>query len=130
MPLRASISFKSRREVVESAIGKFVDVAAKRSALVMEREVKVSATQSFTQRTGNLRRSIRANTSMPFGEARIEINPVREGADVNYGKYLEYGTRYMAPRAFIRKGVKAAEPRIKKVFAEEAKKVHDSVGEL
>lgn len=95
----------------------------------MERNIKQEATTAFVQRTGNLRRSIRAYTGkdLPFGTAEVRINPIREGADVNYGLYLEFGTRFIAPRAFIRRGAGISRKDIKFIFAKEAKNVRTNV---
>lgn len=123
MSLKAVVKFFDKTKVFEKEAGKFITKAVARSAFLMEREIKVSATNSFNQRTGHLRRSIKARTKdLGFGKAEVKINPIDEGADVNYGVYLEYGTKYIAPKAFIRKGVANAESGIQKIFAEEAKK--------
>lgn len=104
----------------------FVTKAVGKSASIMEDQIKNAATESFTQRTGHLRRSIRAHTEgMPFGSAEVRINPVRRGADVNYAVYLEYGTKYMTPKAFIRKGIGRSKKQIKETFREESRKVKD-----
>ena len=104
----------------------FVTKAVGKSAAIMEAQIKNAATESFVQRTGHLRRSVRAHTEgMPFGSAEVRINPVRHGADVNYALYLEYGTKYISPRAFIRKGIGRSKKPIKETFREEARKVKD-----
>lgn len=129
MPLRASVQYKNNRPQVDREVSKFIDRAVKKSAFLMERNMKEVATTAFVQRTGNLRRSIRAYTGkdLPFGSAEVRINPIREGADVNYALYLEYGTRYIAPRAFIRRGAGISRKQIKFIFADEAKKVKVNV---
>ena len=128
MALKAIVKFFDKTDAFKKEAGKFVTRAVAKSALLMERNIKESATNSFTQRTGHLRRSIRARTKdLGFGKAEVKINPVDEGGEVNYGVYLEYGTSKMAPRAFIRKGVANSEDQIKKIFADEAKNVKVSL---
>lgn len=137
--LKASVIYRDNFKHVESEVLKFVDRAVKKSAFQMERDIKEVATQVIYKNrskeaakkykvTGHLRRSIRAVTqNMPFGSAEVGVNPVREGADTNYAVHLEYGTRYIAPRAFIRKGIGIAKKKIPAIFAEEAKKAKDNV---
>lgn len=128
MPLKATVKYLNNKPQTLKEMGKFVTRAVTRSAFLMEAEIKLSATNSFTQRTGHLRRSVRAKTKgEEFGKAEVGINPVREGADVNYAIHLEYGTKYIAPRAFIRKGVGKTKKKMPKIFAEEAKKAKDKI---
>lgn len=124
MRLKAAVEFLSKKRGVEAGVGEFITKAVKKSAFIMERNIKDVSRSAFNWKTGNLGRSIRANTeNMPFGKAEVQINPVREGADVNYGLYLEYGTKYITPRAFIRKGVGISKKQIQQAFGEEAKKI-------
>lgn len=103
---------------IASAVGKAVEKAT----LIMERNIKVEATTSFKQRTGNLRRSIRGRY-LGGGQGEVGVNPVREGADVNYAKFLEYGTRYIVPRAFMRRGANRSIPAINRIFKDVLKKL-------
>lgn len=126
MPIRLKsiVKLTNKSSSFEQGAEKFITRAVNRAVRIMEKNMKIEATSAFTQRTGNLRRSIIAKESSgigkEFGKAEVGINPVREGADVNYGIYLEYGTKYIAPRAFIRRGAGKSEKEIQKVFAEEA----------
>jgi len=127
MSLKAVVRFFNGTDETIGEILDFVDKATKKSALVMERNIKNTARSSFKQQTGNLRRSIRARDT-DVGESEVVINPVNEGADVNYAIHLEYGTRYITPRAFIRKGVLASEQQINEIFGQESKNVKVDVG--
>ena len=126
MKIKSTITFVSKKNELMKKVGDHSDTAVKQGAYIMERNVKVSATTSFVQRTGHLRRSIRTNENLGYNKAEIQINPVREGGDVNYAKYLEYGTKYIAPRAFIRNGVELARKAIAILFDGELGKVHIS----
>lgn len=120
--IRATVTFKNRRPEVQMAIVNQIGQAVEKAAAIMERNMKVEATTSFKQRTGNLRRSIRFR-KISATEAEVGINPVREGADVNYAKFLEYGTRFIVARAFIRKGANRSIPAINKIFKDVLKKL-------
>ena len=139
--IKASVIYKDHTKQATSEVTKFIDRAVRKSAFQMERDIKEVATQVIYKRTkkqqgvkekykrtGNLRRSIRAVTEgLPFGSAEVGVNPVREGADTNYAIHLEYGTKYITPRAFMRKGIGRAKKKIPKIFADEAKRAKDNV---
>lgn len=137
--LKASVTYKDNTKQATSEVTKFIDRAVRKSAFQMERDIKDMSTETIYKNrskeaakrykvTGDLRRSIRAVTKgLPFGTAEVQVNPVREGADKNYAKYLEFGTKYIAPRAFMRKGIGRAKKKIPGIFAEEAKKAKDNV---
>lgn len=128
MSFKSVVKFLDNKDTTLKIVGQFVTKAVGKSALLMEQNVKTVARTAFVQRTGHLGRSIRANyKNQPFGKAEIQINPIREGEDINYALYLEYGTKYITPRAFIRKGVGISKKGIKNIFAEEAKKQKDIV---
>ena len=59
--------------------------------------------------TGTLRRSIthELHPILPIGYV---------GTQTEYAKFLEMGTRHMAPRPFLRPGLHASEPGIKLIF--------------
>jgi HK97 gp10 family phage protein len=120
MALKAVIKFINNRNVVNREIGKFITRAVSRSIKVMERNVKVNT----PVKEGHLRRSIQSRmTGQTSGE--VFNAAVEGGREINYAVHVEYGTRHMAPRAMFRKGVADSEDRIKEIFAEEARKVHD-----
>lgn len=120
--LKATVKFFDNKPAIERGSAAFVRKAVRRSSRAMERFIKLQARDSFNQITGHLRRSITAHETTGFAEAEVRINPVREGADVNYALFLEYGTKHIAPRAFIRKGVDASKGKIQSIFKEEARK--------
>jgi len=118
MAFKASITFKSNKSAVQKELERFVDRATKKSARVMERNIKVET----PVKTGMLRRSI-ASRDVAWGKSEVYSGAVVGGAQVDYAVHVEYGTRYQAPRAMFRKGVANSEPRIKEIFRDEAKKV-------
>lgn len=120
MSLRATLSFKNFRPNFETGLGKAIDRAVQRSVKVMERNVKYET----PVREGHLRRSIRSRKTAP-GEGEVYNEAVEGGKEIDYAIYVEYGTKYMAPRAMFRKGVAMSEKRIIDIFAEEARKVED-----
>ena len=126
MALKAIIKFINNVPKVENGIAQFIDRAVSKSVLVMERNIKV-----FTPvRTGHLRRSI-SSRKTGFGKAEVFSNPtisitskgVKKSKEVNYAQFVEYGTRFMAPRAMFRKGAESSEQQIKAIFKDEAKNV-------
>lgn len=113
--VKAIIKFINKAPEVEKSIADAVDRAVKKSAFVMERNIKVNTPVL----EGHLRRSIQAVNSLPKGEGAVENKAAEGGRDINYAVYVEYGTKYMSPRAMFRKGVKASEPKIKQLFKDE-----------
>lgn len=126
--IKAVVKFIDNRQSVEDGIGKFIDRATKKSARVMARNIMETSRNVFHWRTGHLGRSILAY-DVSFGKSEVRANPMREDGslDVNYALYLEYGTKYIAPRAFMRKGVAQSEEAIKIIFKDEARNVRAKV---
>lgn len=129
--LKALLNYKSYVPQTEKSIGEFIDVAVEKALAVMERNIKVET----PVRHGYLRRSI-ANRKTGFGKGEVFTNPIgnvtkgtakkrgiSQHKEVNYAVFVEYGTRYMAPRAMFRKGVAQSEDRIKEIFKNEAWRV-------
>ena len=124
MGLKATLKYISHLNVVNREIGKFITRAVDRSSKVMERNVKAQMHKGWGVQDGHLRRSIHSRmTSKTSGEVYNEAT--EGGREINYAVHVEYGTRHMAPRAMFRRGVAESEPRIKEIFKEEARKVHD-----
>jgi hypothetical protein len=71
-----------------------------RIALIGERNVKRHA----PVKTGHFRRSV---------THKVEENRAIVGTNVNYGPYLEYGTRFMRPRAPFHRGLQASQGAIR-----------------
>ncbi len=133
--MKSVIEFLSGSKDLESNVGKFITRAVNKSTKVMERNIKINTPVKH----GYLRRSI---TSRMTGETKGEVytNPVgsipqksasKKGVashkEVSYAVYLEYGTRFIAPRAMFRKGVAQSESTIKDIFRDEARGVLDKV---
>lgn len=130
MSLKAIFNYKDFTPQVLTGVGKFIDRAVEKSLAVMELNIK----QNTPVKTGTLKRSITSKKTT-FGKGEVFTNPniriTRAGkkmhADLNYAIHVEYGTRYMAPRAMFRKGVEQSEERIKQIFAEEARDVKNMI---
>lgn len=134
MALKSLIKFIDHRAVVESKIGAFVNTSVEKSIKVIERNVKVNTPVKH----GYLRRSITSKMT-GFGKGEVFTNPIgsvtkstskkkgiSQHKEVSYAVYVEFGTKYMAPRAMFRKGVGQSQKQIKAIFAEEAKKQKDN----
>ena len=116
--LKAEISFKDNTAGVSSSIANFINRAVGKSILVMERNIK----QNTPVKHGTLKRSITSKMT-GFGQGVVFTNPIQDGKEVRYAIYVEYGTKYIAPRAMFRKGVAQSQDQIKDIFASEAKNV-------
>jgi len=79
-------------------------------ALKAEREAKINATDYPKVRTGRLRSSITGLVDAKDGNLRalLRAGGNSGGAPVLYAKYVEFGTRKMAPRLFMKRGIDAA----------------------
>lgn len=116
--VKATVEFLNYRAPVENRIQKFVESAVGKSVLVMERNIKAET----PVREGHLRRSIISKiTGLGRGEVRTQA--VEGGREIDYAKYVEFGTMHQAPRAMFRKGVAASEDQIKEIFRNEAWRV-------
>ena len=75
-----------------------------------EREAKINATDYPKVRTGRLRSSITGLVDAKDGNLRalLRAGGNSGGAPVLYAKYVEFGTRKMAPRLFMKRGIDAA----------------------
>lgn len=76
-------------------------------ALRSEREAKLNATDFPKVRTGRLRSSITAIVDAKDGNPRAVLRAGGNsgGVPVLYAKYVEFGTRKMAPRLFMKRGI-------------------------
>lgn len=76
-------------------------------ALRSEREAKLNATDDPKVRTGRLRSSITAIVDTKDGNPRAVLRAGGNsgGVPVLYAKYVEFGTRKMAPRLFMKRGI-------------------------
>lgn len=117
MSLKAIVSFVSGRSQFEGEAAKAVKKAVEKSVLLMELNIKLNTPVI----SGNLKRSIASKadgfSGMVFSAA------VSGGEEINYAKFVEYGTAHMAPRAMFRKGVAQSEERIKSIISGELRNV-------
>ena len=76
-------------------------------ALRSEREAKLNATDFPKVRTGRLRSSITAIVDAKDGNPRAVLRAGGNsgGVPVLYAKYVKFGTRKMAPRLFMKRGI-------------------------
>ncbi len=76
-------------------------------ALRSEREAKLNATDFPKVRTGRLRSSITAIVDAKDGNPRAVLRAGGNsgGVPVLYAKYVEFGTRKIAPRLFMKRGI-------------------------
>ena len=79
-------------------------------SLKSEREAKKNATDYPKVRTGRLRSSITGIVDAKDGNPRAVLRAGGNsgGTPVLYAKYVEFGTRKMAPRLFMKRGIEAA----------------------
>ena len=79
-------------------------------ALKSEREAKKNATDYPKVRTGRLRSSITGIVDAKDGNPRAVLRAGGNsgGVPVLYARYVEFGTRKMAPRLFMKRGIEAA----------------------
>lgn len=117
--IKATVTFNNKTKLVNSIVSKLIDSAVDTGSKIMERNIKVRTPVI----TGHLRRSITSKKT-GFAKAEVFTNPVssvtrkkvKQSKDITYAKYVEYGTKHMAPRAMFRKGVADSEEQIKQVF--------------
>ena len=79
-------------------------------ALKSEREAKKNATDYPKVRTGRLHSSITGIVDAKDGNPRAVLRAGGNsgGVPVLYAKYVEFGTRKMAPRLFMKRGIETA----------------------
>tara|TARA_R100000654_G_scaffold25316_2_gene48742 strand:+ start:143 stop:493 length:351 start_codon:yes stop_codon:yes gene_type:complete len=79
----------------------------RKSALKMERDAKLNATNFPKVVTGTLRRSITGLVDAPQGKPRVVLKAggFNSGNDLRYAKYVEFGTRFMRPRLYLGRAV-------------------------
>ena len=77
------------------------------SALRMEGRSKQVAFSRFNNRTGRLRQSIAGRFAYIDGKptAILQAGGAFGGKDLEYAKYIEFGTRFIKPRLFMGRSV-------------------------
>jgi len=85
------------------------------SALRMEGRSKQVAFSRFNNRTGRLRQSIAGRFAYIDGKPSsiLQAGGQFGGSDVNYAKYIEFGTRTIRPRLFLGRSVVKEQEEIK-----------------
>lgn len=112
--LKASVTFNNNTDGTIKKKSGSVAVAVQKSLAVLDRNIKVMTPVKH----GTLRRSITQRLLTPTS-GEIFTASLVDGQEMNYAVFVEFGTRYMAPRAMFRKGIAISEPRIKQIFEEE-----------
>ena len=102
--------FVSRGERADRLLLKTLRKKLRVLALKAEREAKKNATDYPKVRTGRLRSSITGIVGARRGNLRalLRAGGNSGGAPVLYAKYVEFGTRKMAPRLFMKRGIETA----------------------
>ena len=113
--------FRSALERSKSQLLTRLEKQLKISALRMEGRSKDRTFSRFDNQTGRLRQSNAGNAGIFQGRpaAFLQAGGQFRGADVNYAKFIEFGTRYIRPRLFLGRSVEAEKekliPEIRKV---------------
>lgn len=97
-----------------------LDRGLRKVAEAVERDAR--STNSFRDRTGRLRRSIRTD------RLRNELGYVVRagGGSVNYAHFIEYGTRYIRARRFLRDAVARVRRRARRIILRSARRDYDN----
>jgi hypothetical protein len=99
--------FRRNLERSKSQLLTRLEKQLKISALRMEGRSKDRTFSRFKNDTGRLRQSIAGNAGIFQGRpaAFLQAGGQFRGADVNYAKFIEFGTRYIRPRLFLGRSV-------------------------
>ena len=123
MALKGTVKYTRHHDEVLHEIGSFIHKAVDKSTKVMELNVKVNT----PVKEGHARRSVRSRMT-GFGQGEVYNAATEGGKEIDYFVHLEYGTKFMAPRAPFRKGVAQSEDKIQEIFGDEAKGVKTKAG--
>jgi hypothetical protein len=79
------------------------------AALQMEGRSKQVAFSRFNNQTGRLRQSIAGRFAIVDGKptAILQAGGQFGGAELNYARFIEFGTRYIKPRRFLGRSIEA-----------------------
>jgi hypothetical protein len=85
------------------------------SALEMERRSKQVAFSRFNNRTGRLRQSIAGRFAIVDGKptAILQSGGQFGGTELEYARYIEFGTRYIKPRLFMGRSIEQQQQEIR-----------------
>ncbi len=88
------------------------------SALRMEGRSKNVAFSRFQNQTGRLRQSIAGRFGYIDGKptAFLQAGGQFGGSDVDYAKFIEFGTRFIRPRLFLGRSVEVEQTELKDRF--------------
>ena len=88
---------------------KLLEKRLKIAALQMEGRSKQVAFSGFNNRTGRLRQSIAGRFAVVDGKptAILQAGGQFGGAELEYARFIEFGTRYIKPRRFLERSVLA-----------------------
>jgi len=85
------------------------------AALQMEGRSKQITFSRFNNQTGRLRQSIAGRYAVVDGKptAILQAGGQFGGAELEYARFIEFGTRYIKPRLFLARSVEAQKEEIK-----------------
>ena len=85
------------------------------AALQMEARSKQITFSRFNNQTGRLRQSIAGRYAIVDGKptAILQAGGQFGGAELEYARFIEFGTRYIKPRLFLARSVEAQQEEIK-----------------
>ena len=85
------------------------------SALQMEGRSKQNVFSGFNNRTGRLRQSIAGRFAVVDGKptAILQAGGQFGDAELEYARFIEFGTRYIKPRLFLARSVEKQQEEIK-----------------
>lgn len=105
------------REAIEKNLAilrkKIIDVLTEATS-----EAYATAKELVPIRTGNLYRSIHIEKVSPFEHKVVAGHPIKEKGKPYYAPFVEYGTRKMSPRPYMRPAMEKAIQVIKSKFKE------------
>ena len=84
------------------------------AALQMEGRSKQNVFSGFNNRTGRLRQSIAGRFVILDGKptAVLQAGGQFGGAELEYARFIEFGTRYIKPRRFLGRSIEAQQKEI------------------
>jgi HK97 gp10 family phage protein len=83
----------------QSNLKRFTEQQGEKHLLKKAEEVKNQATLNAPVRTGALRDSMEV---LPVSKKKVKV-----GSPLSYAWFMEMGTRYIAPRAFLRRALRS-----------------------
>tara|TARA_Y100001937_G_scaffold4500_1_gene5900 strand:- start:1554 stop:1934 length:381 start_codon:yes stop_codon:yes gene_type:complete len=88
---------------------KLLEKRLKIAALQMEGRSKQVAFSRFNNQTGRLRQSIAGRFAVVDGKptAILQAGGQFGGAELEYARFIEFGTRYIKPRRFLGRSIEA-----------------------